>query len=169
MDRLCFAGCCWLLFALSSWCSTSSAAGVGEVGELPEPLPQTAPVAPAISVDLVDAMVEWETARQQLIEYRQITLPSKRRALDDAIRQAEAELRIVNRRIRDYRPFLRVGDYSAVRLDAEYADMGRMEIEQELRELREARIHLMRFSHQTDQLYQLELLRAALRVRAAQR
>ncbi|MDZ4659745.1 MAG: hypothetical protein SH868_19395 [Bythopirellula sp.] len=121
-----------------------------------------------LTPELADAYREYALARQQLIRYRQVTLPTKRQAVADATQQTQWELAVLNRRLADYRPFLAVGDYSPVRTAAENDFLNRNATAQRLRQLQDDDIALMRFSGETDELYQYDVLRAALRVRAAQ-
>jgi hypothetical protein len=120
-----------------------------------------------LTPELVDAYREYAIARQQLIQYRQVTLPLKRQMITDATAQTRLEIAVLNRRLRDYQPFLVVGDYSPVRTAAENDLLTRNAAAQRLRQLQDADIALMRFSGESDELYQYDVLRAALRVRAA--
>jgi hypothetical protein len=126
-------------------------------------------VAPGwqLTPELVEAYRDYAIARQQLIRYRQVTLPLKRQMLADATQQTQLELAVLNRRLADYRPFLVVGEYSPVRTAAENDFLTRNLTAQRLRQLQDEDIALMRFSGGTDELYQYDVLRAALRVRAA--
>jgi hypothetical protein len=127
-------------------------------------------LAPAgqLTPELVDAYREYAIARQQLIRYRQVSLPLKRQAVADATQQTQLELAILNRRLADYRPFLAVGDYSPVRTAVENDFLSRNMTAQRLRQLQDVEIALMRYSGETDELYQYDVLRAAVRVRAVQ-
>jgi hypothetical protein len=120
-----------------------------------------------LTPEIVDAYREYAVARQQLIHYRQVTLPMKRQVLQDATAQTKWELAVLNRRLADYQPFLRVGDYSPVRTAAENDFLTTNLAAQRLRQLQDSEIALMRFSGETDELYQYDVLRAAVRVRAA--
>jgi hypothetical protein len=120
-----------------------------------------------LTPELVDAYREYAIARQQLIQYRQVALPHKRQMLADATAQTRLEIAVLNRRLTDYQPFLAVGDYSPVRTAAENDLLTRSAATQRLRQLQDADIALMRFSVESDELYQYDVLRAALRVRAA--
>ena len=120
-----------------------------------------------LTPELADAYRDYALARQQLIRYRQVTLPLKRQLLTDATEQTQMELAVLNRRLIDYRPFLAVGDYSPVRTAAENDFLTRNLTSQRLRQLQDEEIALMRFSSESDELYQYDVLRAALRVRAA--
>jgi hypothetical protein len=131
-----------------------------------ENLPST-PAAVVLTPELVDAYRDYALARQQLIEYRQVTLPMKRQALADVSAQTRLELAVLNRRLGDYRPFLRVGDYSPVRTAAENDFLTRNLTAQQLKQLQEADLALMRYSGEADELYQYDVLRAAVQVYAA--
>ena len=120
-----------------------------------------------LTPELVDAYREYAIARQQLIHYRQVTLPLKRQTIADAMGQTQLEIAVLNRRLTDYQPFLAVGDYSPVRTAAENDLLTRNVAAQRLRQLQDADIALMRFSGESDELYQYDVLRAALQVRAA--
>jgi hypothetical protein len=91
----------------------------------------------------------------------------KRQALADATAQTRLELAVLNRRLVDYRPFLRVGDYSPVRTAAENDFLTRHLTAQRHKQLQEADLALMRYSGEADELYQYDVLRAAVRVYAA--
>lgn len=111
--------------------------------------------------------VELATLRWQ--QYRFATLPQQRRQLDAAVRSSEAEIQILQRRLRDYRPFLQTGRYSPVRTAAESHRLALLASEQKLAQLKEQRIALMRYTRQNAQLYQLDILQAATRLAAIQR
>lgn len=131
-----------------------------------ESLPQGTP-AIVLTPELVDAYRDYALARQQLIEYRQVTLPMKRQGIANATEQTRLEMAVLNRRLADYRPFLRVGDYSPVRTAAENDFLTRNLSAQQLKQLQEADLALMRYSGEADELYQYDVLRAAARVYAA--
>jgi hypothetical protein len=121
-----------------------------------------------LTPELIDAYRDYAIARQQLIYYRQVTLPMKRQLVSDSKAQTKLELAILNRRLNDYAPFLAVGDYSPIRTAAENDVLTRNLAAQRLHQLEDADLALMRFSGGTDELYQYDVLRAAIRVRAAQ-
>jgi hypothetical protein len=120
-----------------------------------------------LTLELVDAYREYALARQQLVRYRQVILPMKRQATYAAIDQARLEIAVLNRRLRDYESVLRLGEYSPVRTAAENDLLNRNLAVQRLRQLQDDDIALMRYSGETDELYQYDVLRAALRVRSA--
>jgi hypothetical protein len=122
----------------------------------------------ALTPELVDAYRDYAIARQKLIYYRQVTLPMQRQMVSDATAQTKLELAVLNRRLTDYVPFLAVGDYSPVRTAAENDLMTRNLVAQRLRQLQDADLGIMRFSGESDELYQYDVLRAVVRVRAAQ-
>lgn len=122
----------------------------------------------ALTTELVDAYRDYAIARQQLIYYRQVTLPMKRQMVSDATAQTKLELAVLNRRLNDYQPFIAVGDYSPVRTAAEDVLLTRNAAAQRLRQLEDADLALMRFSRENDELYQYDVLRAFVRIRAAQ-
>jgi hypothetical protein len=122
----------------------------------------------ALTPELVDAYRDYAIARQQLIYYRQVTLPMKRQMVSDATAQTKLEIAVLNRRLNDYQPFLAVGDYSPVRTAAEDVLLTRNAAAQRLRQLQDADLALMRYSGENDELYQYDVLRAVVRVRAAQ-
>lgn len=138
-----------------------SASVVRAEGEVVQPVILLTP-------ELVDAYRDYAIARQQLVRYRQVILPAKQQMTADAINQTRWEIAILNRRLRDYDPFLRLGEYSPVRTAAENDFLTRNLAVQRLRQLQDDEISLMRFSGDTDELYQYDVLRAAMRVRAAQ-
>jgi hypothetical protein len=121
-----------------------------------------------LTLELVDAYREYAIARQQLIRYRQVIQPMKRQAASDAIDQTRLEIAVLNRRLRDYDPVLRLGEYSLVRTAAENDFLSRNLAIHRLQQLQDEDIVLMRFSGETDELYQYDVLRAALRMRMAQ-
>lgn len=121
----------------------------------------------ALTPELVEAYREYAVARQRLIRYRQVELPANRQSVSDAIDQTRWEIAVLNRRLRDYGPALRLGEYSPVRTAAEGDFLTRNLAAQRLRQLRDDEIALMRFSGAADELYQYDLLRAVLQVRAA--
>jgi hypothetical protein len=123
---------------------------------------------PPLTLELVDAYRDYAIARQQLIRYRQVILPMKRQLAVDALEQTHLELAVLDRRLRDYVPALQIGEHSPVRTAAENDLLSRNAARQRLRRLQDEDIALMRFSGETDELYQYDLLRAALRVRMAQ-
>lgn len=120
-----------------------------------------------LTPELVEAYREYAIARHQLIRYRQVTLPAKRQTISAAIDQARWEIAILNRRLRDYGPALRLGEHSPVRTAAENDFLARNLTADRLRQLEDAEIALMRFSGAADELYQYDLLRAVLQVQAA--
>jgi hypothetical protein len=150
MRRL-LVGCCLFLSCISAQAQQSeSIASVRQV-----------------TPELADAYREYALARQQLILYRQVTLPLKRQMLADAAQLAKLQVAVLDRRLADYRPFLAVGEYSPLRTAAENDLVAREHIAQRLRQFRDEELALMRFAGESDELYQYDVLRAALRVRAA--
>lgn len=119
---------------------------------------------PVITPELVAAHHTLQLARLRVHEYQFVTLPAARRALDSQKRLAQAEIQILRGRLRDYRPFLRVGEYSAVRTVAESHQLSLLAAEGQLRQLQDERIALMRSSRQQYTLHNLEVLRAAARL-----
>ena len=114
-----------------------------------------------IAPELVEAYYALQSARLKVHEYQFVTLPAARRALDQEQRLAQAEIQILSGRLRDYRPFLRVGQYSPVRTAAESHRLSLLAAEGRLRQLQDERIALMRSSRQQYKLYNLEVLHAA--------
>ena len=131
-------------------------------------IPVRPPVAGQIvSLQLIDAHREYQLAKLALHEYRFVTLPEQRRQLDDEIDLTRTELAVLDRRLRDYRPFLEVGDYSPVRTAAESHHLALVAAGQRLRHLQEQRIARLRLTRQQIQLYQLDIMRAAARMALA--
>lgn len=132
-----------------------------------------AAVSPALSqivtLELIQAHQEYQLAKLRMHEYRFVTLPQQRRNLEDQIKFAKAEIAVLNRRLRDYRPFLRVGEFSPVRTFAEDRRLALVDVEQRLGRLKNERIGLLRLTRQQNQLYQLDVLRAATRLALARR
>lgn len=120
--------------------------------------------------ELVNAQRDLALARQQLWEYRYVSFPRQRRSLDDQIQLAEAEIRVLHGRLKDYRQFLLIGKkYSPVRTAAENYGLELLATQQRLRQLKDDRINLWRISRQTYQLQELDVVRAARRLVAVQR
>ena len=134
-----------------------------------KPLP--APIV--ITPELVEAHQAYQLAQLRWQQYRFVHLPRQRQLLDDRLHFGEAELQVLKRRQRDYRPFLQVGRYSPVETAAEDNALALLVAEQDVRKLRLDRINLMRYSRHEARQYQLDVLRTAARVRqvmaAAQR
>ncbi len=120
-----------------------------------------------VSLELIDAHREYQAAKLQLREYRFVAIPQRRRQLDQQSKYAAAEIAVLRRRLRDYQPFLRVGDYSPVRTAAESNRLALLETEQRLQQIKDEKLALLRRSRQQSQLYQLDLLRAATRMALA--
>ena len=116
---------------------------------------------PVITLELIEAHHALISARRQARDYQFVTLPAARRALDNQKRLAHAEIQILRGRLRDYRPFLRVGEYSPVRTAAESHRLSLVAAEGRLRRLRDDQIALIRSSRQQLRLYNLEVLHAA--------
>ncbi len=127
---------------------------------------EEAAVQPIVTPELVEAHHALLSARMQAQRYQFVTLPHERRSLDEQIKFASAEIKVLKRRLRDYRPFLRVGEYSPVRTAAESHRLALLAAEQRLRVLKDERIALMRLSRQQHQLNNLEVLHAAARLAA---
>lgn len=117
-----------------------------------------------ITPELVEAQYALQLARAQVRDYQFVTLPATRRALDEQIELAEVEIAVLSGRLRDYRPFLRVGEYSPVRTAAESHYLALVAAEGRLRQLQDAKIDLMRSSRQQYTLYNLQVLHARTRV-----
>lgn len=122
---------------------------------------------PAVSLELIDAHRAYQAAKLRMHQYRFVSLPQQRQRLDQQSKLAEAEITVLERRLRDYQPFLRVGDYSPVRTAAENHQLALLATEQRLRQIKDSRIALLRLSRQQSQLYQLDVLRAATRRKLA--
>ena len=117
-----------------------------------------------IAPELVEAYYALQSARLQVHEYQFVTLPATRRALDQEQRLAQAEIQILSGRLRDYRPFLRVGQYSPVRTAAESHQLSLLAAEGRLQQLQDERIVLMRSSRKQYTLLNLEVLHAVARL-----
>lgn len=127
----------------------------------------TAPITrtPKLTPELIEAHHAYRLAQLRWQQYRFVELPRQRQLLDGQVRLLDSELSVLKRRQRDYRPFLQVGRYSPVRTAAENDRIAQQAGELQLRQLKDERINLMRYSRQNAQLYQLEVLRTAARVR----
>jgi len=142
------------------------AVGISLAEEIPEEVHAVAvPAAIVITPELVEAHHAYQLAQLRLQQYRFVELPRERRLLDDQVRLAESEIRVLKSRVRDHRPFLQVGQYSPVRILAENDRLALQATQQLLRQVKDERINLMRYSHQNSQLYQLDVLRTVARVR----
>ncbi len=148
-----------LLMLLAGWVCAGEAVNAEE----------TSAVGQLASLDLIDAHREYQAAKLRMLEYRFVTLPQQRRLLDQQAKLAEAEIAMLRGRIRDYQPFLRVGEYSPVRTAAENHQLALLAAEQQLRQTKDDRRALSRLRRQQGQLYQLDVLRAATRLALAQR
>jgi len=118
---------------------------------------------PVITPELVAAQQDLISARRQARDYQFVTLPAARRAIEEQKRLTTLEIQILRGRLRDYRPFLRVGEYSPVRTAAESHLLSLVAAEGRLRQIRDDQIALMRSSRQQLRLYNLEVLQAATR------
>lgn len=131
------------------------------------------PAPIVITPELVAAHQAYQLAQSRWQQYRFVHLPRQRQLLDDQLRFSEAEVQVLQRRRRDFRPFLQVGRYSPVETAAEDNSLALIVAEQNVRKLRLDRINLMRYSRHDARQYQLDVLRTAARVRqvmaAAQR
>ncbi|MEM8945708.1 MAG: hypothetical protein AAGD11_11035 [Planctomycetota bacterium] len=161
MSRFLAIAC--LLSASLSIAAEVKAQEIDQVERRPEPAPLV------LTPELIDAHREYQLAQLRWQKYRFQEQPRQRKLLDQQVGLAEAEIRVLRRRIRDYRPFLQVGRYSPARTAAENDRLALLATEQELRLLRDERINQMRYRRQTNQLYQLEVLRTAAKVLAVQR
>lgn len=114
-----------------------------------------------ITPELVEAHIAYKAAQARVRNYQHVALPQARRGLNEQIRLAETEIAILNRRLRDYRRFLRVGEYSPVRTAAESHLLALRAAEGRLRLLKDDRIALMRTTRQQYDFQNLEIVRAA--------
>ena len=70
----------------------------------------------------------------------------------------------MQRRLRDYRPFLRFDEYPVVRTAADSHELALLSAQSRYRQLRDARINQVRYMRQNYQLLRLEVLAAATRL-----
>ena len=131
--------------------------------ELPVVVTPKLPVV--VTPELIEAHHAYQLAQLRWQQYRFVELPRQRRFLDDQVRLSESAIRVLERRLRDYRPLLLAGRYSPVRTAAENDRLTLQSTKQALRQLKTERINLMRYSRQNAQLYRLDVLRHAARVR----
>lgn len=122
-----------------------------------------------ITSELVDAHIAYKAAQARVRNYQHIVLPQARRALNEQIRLTETEINVLRGRLRDYRRFLRVGEYSPVRTAAESHLLSLVDAEQRLRKLKDDRIALMRTTRQQFDMQNLEIVRAAARLAEVKR
>lgn len=120
-----------------------------------------------LTPELVEAHYAHQLALARWRQYRYREMHSERRLLDDEIRLSKAEIQVLERRLRDYQPFLQVGRHSPVRTAAENDQLALLYIRQALRQQQDARLDQIRERRQTAQLYELEVLHAALKYRQA--
>ena len=128
---------------------------------------ETAVVAMPLTPDLVEAYHEYAVARHNLIYYRQVTAPMKRQAVAAAMDRTRRDIAVLDRRLRSYAPVLLAGEFTPADTAAENDWLVRRQAAERLSYLQDQDIALMRLQGSTDELYQYEVLRAALRVRAA--
>ena len=114
-----------------------------------------------ITSELVEAHIAYKAAQARVRNYQHVVLPQARRALDEQIRLTETEISVLRGRLRDYRRFLRVGEYSPARTAAEGHLLALVDAEQRLRKLKDDRIALMRTTRQQFDMQNLEIVRAA--------
>ena len=148
--------------------STGSAAKAAEevVGEpVAAPIAITPEITPEITSEIIEAHHAYQLALLRWQQYRFVELPRQRQMLDGQSRLLDSEISILKRRQRDYRPSLRAGRHSPLLTDAENNRLVLQVTEQRLKLLKNEQINLMRYSRQNAQLYQLDVLRAAARVR----
>ena len=127
----------------------------------------SAPIArtPKLTPELVEAHHAYQLAQLRWQQYRFVELPRQRQLLDGQVRLLGSELSVLKRRLRDYRPFLLTGRYSPVLTSVENNRLALQATEQQLKLLKNEQLNLMRYSRQNAQLYQLDVLRTAARVR----
>ena len=125
--------------------------------------------ARVITTDLVEAEYAYELAKLSIQQYRQVTLLQQRRQLDEQIQLARREMRLLERSLRDYRPFLQAGEFSPVRTAADSHELALLVVQSHYRQLRDARINQMRYTRQNYQLLRLEVLKAATRLAEVKR
>ena len=118
-----------------------------------------------ITPELIEAHHAHQLALLRWQQYRFVELPRQRQLLDGQARMLDSHISVLRRRQRDYRPFLRVGDYSPVRTAAENNGLALQSTELQRKLLKDEQINLMRYSRQNGQLYQLDVKRTAARVR----
>lgn len=131
------------------------------------PVQNVVSVGQVVTLDLIDAHREYQAAKLRMHEYRFVTLPQQRLLLDQQIKLTSAEIAVLNRRLRDYQPFLRVGDYSPVRTAAESHGLALIVAGQRLQQIKDGQRALLRLSRQQGQLYRLDVLRASTRMSLA--
>jgi len=161
MSRLLLA-----LMFLASWvCVTEVVSAKEEIAATP--VQKTHARGQVVTLELIDAHREYQAAKLRMHEYRFVALPQQRRLLEQEAKSTEAEVALLKRRLRDYEPFLRVGDYSPVRTAAESHRLALLSAGQRLQQIKAEQRALMRLRRQQGQLYQLDVLRAATRMTLA--
>lgn len=125
--------------------------------------PQAARIV--VTPELVEAHYAHQLALARWRQFRYRDMHRERRLLDDEVQLSRAEIRVLQRRLRDYQPFLQVGRHSPARTAAENDQLALLYTQQALRQQEDARLDQIRERRQTVQLLELEVLHAALKYR----
>jgi hypothetical protein len=109
---------------------------------------------------------ELESANLELRHYLHVEYPRQRRHLDAQIQLTEAEVRGLESRLREYRPFNKFSTGNPLSVTIQYTQICLLDAELRLADLRAERNHLIRF--RSDQWRALELRAVDLRLRLAE-
>ncbi len=116
----------------------------------------------ANSQSLIEAQLALQHAQYRLHQYRYVDYPGRRRELDDAVKLAEAEIKLLDRRILHYRPLRTVGRYSPTITAEQNYRHQLLETKQRLRQLKAERTDHWRYHAARCRLLELEVLQAAI-------
>jgi hypothetical protein len=105
-------------------------------------------------------------ANLELRHYLQVEHPRQRRHLDAQIQLTEAEVRALQGRLREYRPFTRFSTGNPLNVTIQHTQMCLLDAELRLADLRAERNNLIRF--RSDQWRVLEMQAFELRMRLAE-
>jgi len=119
-------------------------------------------VTAAKTLSLLEAQLALRQAQLRLNLYRYVDYPRQRRELDDAIKLTEAEIKLFERRILDYRPFRTVGRYSPTYTAEQNYRHQLLATSQYLRQLKDQRTDHWRYHADRCRLLELEVLHAAI-------
>jgi hypothetical protein len=109
---------------------------------------------------------ELESAKLELRHYLQVEHPRQRRYVDAQIQLTEAEVRALQNRLREYRPFTRFTTGNPLSITVQHTEMCLLDAELRLADLRAERNNLIRF--RSDQWRVLEMRAVDLRMQLAE-
>jgi hypothetical protein len=109
---------------------------------------------------------ELESANLELRHYLQVEFPRMRRQLDAQIQLTEAEVRVLQARLREYRPFNKFSTGNPLSVTIQHTQMCLLDAELRLADLRAERNNMIRF--RSDQWRVLEMRAFDVRMRLAE-